>query len=63
MMRSCTGSRTGERVWAGTLGTLGTRVDGVRGRTQPGVIVIGDVVGRRTPLDLDANGEDEAFES
>jgi uroporphyrin-III C-methyltransferase/precorrin-2 dehydrogenase/sirohydrochlorin ferrochelatase len=42
-------SQTGERVWTGRLGTLGTRVDGVGGPAQPGVIVIGDVVGRRTP--------------
>jgi uroporphyrin-III C-methyltransferase/precorrin-2 dehydrogenase/sirohydrochlorin ferrochelatase len=56
-------SRTGERVWVGTLGTLGTRVDGVRGRTEPGVIVIGEVVERRTPLDTGADEEGEASES
>ena len=42
-------SQTGERIWCGTVAELGTRADGVRGRTDPGVIVIGEVVARRTP--------------
>jgi len=44
-------SRARQRVWSGTLGALGRR-DGVTGREQPGVIVIGDVVAVRTPLEV-----------
>jgi uroporphyrin-III C-methyltransferase len=41
-------SQSGERVWTGTLGSLGAH-DRTTVRTDPGVIVIGEVVGRRTP--------------
>ncbi len=44
-------SRTGQRVWSGTLGALGRR-DGIVGRQQPGVIVIGEVVDARTATEV-----------
>jgi uroporphyrin-III C-methyltransferase/precorrin-2 dehydrogenase/sirohydrochlorin ferrochelatase len=55
-------SQPGERVWVGTLGSLGAR-DGVRTRTDPGVIVIGDVVACRTRLDAARAQTGKAFDS
>jgi uroporphyrin-III C-methyltransferase/precorrin-2 dehydrogenase/sirohydrochlorin ferrochelatase len=41
-------SRSNQAVWRGSLGALGSR-DGIRTRTEPGVIIIGDVVALATP--------------
>lgn len=40
-------SRPGERLWIGSLATLGVR-DGLAGRDDPGVLVIGEVVRARS---------------
>lgn len=40
-------SRSGQRIWLGTLADLGRR-DGITGRTDPGVIIIGDAVAEAT---------------
>ena len=42
-------SQPGQRVWTGTLETLGAR-DAVDVRHEPGVIVVGDAVGEASPL-------------
>ena len=40
-------SRSGQRIWSGTLADLG-RKDGITGRTDPGVIIIGNAVAEAT---------------
>ncbi len=44
-------SQPGQRVWTGTLATLGVR-DTVGARDGPGVIVVGDAVGEASPTSI-----------
>jgi uroporphyrin-III C-methyltransferase len=41
-------SRADQRIWTGRLDAIGRR-DAIRGRSEPGVIIIGDAVAQATP--------------